>query len=1340
MTRMCVTPEHSLFRQIIILLLPILLASSVFAQQEEDYTPSGTGMWVYTPPSYDPDGAASPVLIFLHGGSGIANEGTNLNLLTDNADQDLPSKLIHQGFWDTSLPLVVVSPQLPRDFDVFEKNNQTWPETLVDEVIEYVKDNYNIDESRIYMSGISLGGNGTWNYAANYPDKLAAIAPMSGVTDIAWACQLKDIPIWAFHGENDPNVKPHFTVNLVNAILECSPAGAYTPQLSLVPAQLHEGWNPILNGKAQYDVYRWLLKFQKGNNTNKSPFVTAGGDRLIALPQATFYIAGDYFDVDGTVSSVIWTRVSGPASVQLSDVNTSILKLTNLAAGTYTFRLTVTDDDGAQSFDDMTLVVHSTPTGGRAVVTDLILTDGSEANIRSLVQDDVIDLSSLGTHSINIRAALNGGSSARFSINAYDYVSARNTSSGNSLLKPTNQDWKPAEEVYLLCATPYSANNLQGTAGYCTCYKITFGRTTYYVKPNSNFSQPSSWTANPDGTGANPASLSAVPLRLVVANNATVSTETTLHQGSTVTVMPGSTLTLGARLLQSGDGFTNLNAEGNSTIRITAPDVLLGSLSSQSTVIMEGGSYRFQPAIFGNLTIRGTGNKSPANGATIYVRNVLKVEPNVLLQNSGQNNAEYVVMGTFDMQSTTLPTATRAFPIRFGGTNPVLNLSVPRVRFESITVQNDITLSVLPMGARVVEIDSDDGKGHLTIEDRGKLKLNGNQLDLRNIVAINPNNETGTIDLGGSSFTLDSDEDGIFNLYPERGNHTFTSFEFTATSGSDLFVRDSLRITDQLTVSGGTVHSNGFITLASTGQDHAASVAQLTGSAAIVGDVNVERYIEPGRKWKYVSFPVTGMNVQDLQDYVPVTGGFNGASTGPGLLTNPSLYYYHEPSGGWIPYPAANSNNQQPLELGRGYSVFMRNETVAEKVVATGELRVGQFQFTLTPDPDVNTTDNGWNLVGNPYASSILWGPTGWTRSQVNQTIYIRDNNSGSFQVWDGDTGDEDTFNGVIASGQSFWVRTTGNTPQLNITEAAKVSSDATFYRTKSDVSALKVRLSYDEHADNTYLKFTAGGKPSFDDDRDGVKQKNDHINFSVLTSDGVPVAIKNLSDTLCIHETALAFEPLSTGLHAIKVEGSAFTKTIAKLRLIDHYLDSTVTLLEGEQYTFSVTGEQKSAAKDRFSLWIETGNTPDPVISFADGLLTTSGKAVQWLLNGNEIAGATSPTLEPEEEGDYQVRVTKGGCTKTSEKYAFRITSASPGAGEIAVYPNPAREYLKVVGLTSPGTAYRITTVTGTVIQRGTLAADAESIIPTDTLAPGVYMLHLQDASGLQRFKVVIR
>ena len=1313
------------------------------AQQVARVSPDGTKFWAYTPTSYDEDDpTGSPLLIALHGGSGI---GDDLDILTTNKNANdrwhlTPARLIYQDRWNTDLPFVVISPQLKRDESIPNYNNQTWPVTIVDEVLEFVKDEYNIDETRIYLTGISLGGNGVWSYAANFPSKVTAIAPMSGVTDAGLACQLKDMPVWAFHGENDALVRPQFSIDMVNSILTCNPPGAYKAHLSLIPSRYHEGWNEIYDGSSTYDLYSWFLKFSKGDNSNKSPFVTAGGDRLIALPLSTFYVAGDYYDADGDVSNVVWTRVSGPAGVQLADANTRILKLTNLAAGTYVFRLTVTDDDGAQSSDEMTLVVHNSASG--MVITDVILTNGDEVNIRSLTQDDVVNLSDLGTHRINIRAVTTGGAgSVRFSINAFNVVAANNTASNASLLR--GDDWKPADETYLLCATPYSGTLGAGTSGYCTCYKITFGRKTYYAKPNSNFGQLSSWTENANGTGASPASLTAAPLNLIVPDNATVSTQTTLNGNSKVIVSPGSTLTLNALIVNDGGGgFTNMHAENNSTVRVTVDNATLGTLASESTVIMDGSAgYRFPTAIYGNLIFRGTAPWQPQNGASIVVLNELKVEPNVLLQNSGNNSAEFVVLGKFDMQSSSLPAVNRAFPIRFGGTNPVLNINAARVRFKSLTVQNDVVLSVLSPGSRVVEINSQNGDGHLTIENLGKLQLNGNQLDLKNTKGINPNNETGVIDFGGTSASLHPDVSGIFNLYPERGNHTFTTFEFTAPSGSELFVRDSLKVTDQLVVSGGTIHSNGYITLASTGQNHAASVAQLNGSATIVGNVNVERYVEPGRKWKYMSFPVTGMNVADLQDYVPVTGGFNGADTGPGLGVDASLYYYHEPSGGWIPYPAANSNNQQPLNLGTGYAVFMRNSTVAEKVIATGQLRVGQFQFTLTPDPDPNNEDDGWNLIGNPYASSIFWGTTGWTRSQVNQTVSIRDNDLGSFRVWDGETGDADNFDGVIASGQSMWVRTIGSNPQLTITEAAKAAADGTFFRTANDVSALRVKLTYDEHYDNAYIKFKPGGNPALDNERDAVKRKNDHINFAVLTSDGASVAIKNLSDTLCIHETALAFEPSSTGLHTIMVEGTAFTKTIAKLRLIDHYLDSTVTLAEGEEYTFSVTGEHKSAAKDRFSLWIETGNTPDPVITFTDGMLTTTGaKSVQWLLDGVEIPGATGLTLQPEAEGEYQVRMTKGGCTKTSEKFAFRITSTSPTTGEVAVYPNPARGHLNVAGVTNPGTSYSIISVTGTVVQQGTLSADAPLLIPTDHLAPGVYMLHLQDSKGLLRFRVVIQ
>ena len=124
-----------------------------------------TKFWIYTPKGYSTLREGYPLLISLHGGSAI---GDNLNMLFERTHEN-PPQLIHINKW-FDLPFVVVSPQLRRDPKVPHYNEQNWPPDLVDEVVQYVIDQYNIDPKRVYVTGISLGAAGAWNYAAAYPD------------------------------------------------------------------------------------------------------------------------------------------------------------------------------------------------------------------------------------------------------------------------------------------------------------------------------------------------------------------------------------------------------------------------------------------------------------------------------------------------------------------------------------------------------------------------------------------------------------------------------------------------------------------------------------------------------------------------------------------------------------------------------------------------------------------------------------------------------------------------------------------------------------------------------------------------------------------------------------------------------------------------------------------------------------------------------------------------------------------------------------------------------------------------------------------------------------------
>jgi predicted esterase len=150
----------------------------------------------YLPKNYKTDTLKKwPLIIYLHGGS---DRGNDLNKLYSSGIPD-------QIFRGREFPFIIISPQCPEHI---RWSTDKWFENFFEEVT----DRYRIDTNRVYLTGFSLGGSGTWYLAAKYPDKFAAIAPISGFTSHMDFIddnidKLSNIPIWAFHGKID-NVVP----------------------------------------------------------------------------------------------------------------------------------------------------------------------------------------------------------------------------------------------------------------------------------------------------------------------------------------------------------------------------------------------------------------------------------------------------------------------------------------------------------------------------------------------------------------------------------------------------------------------------------------------------------------------------------------------------------------------------------------------------------------------------------------------------------------------------------------------------------------------------------------------------------------------------------------------------------------------------------------------------------------------------------------------------------------------------------------------------------------------------------------------------------------------------
>ncbi len=177
-----------------------------------------------------------PVLIFLHGKS---LSGTDLNRVRRYG----VLRAMDKG---KKIPAIVVAPQLAKG---------SWNPDKVLEVLEYVKINYNVDESRIYVCGMSLGGYGTLHFAGKHADKITAAVAICGGGNVSDGCKLATIPLWIQHGDVDYIVPMSESKKVVEAIKKCDESADVT--LTIIKGGNHGNVERLFHEDAMYD---WLFK------------------------------------------------------------------------------------------------------------------------------------------------------------------------------------------------------------------------------------------------------------------------------------------------------------------------------------------------------------------------------------------------------------------------------------------------------------------------------------------------------------------------------------------------------------------------------------------------------------------------------------------------------------------------------------------------------------------------------------------------------------------------------------------------------------------------------------------------------------------------------------------------------------------------------------------------------------------------------------------------------------------------------------------------------------------------------------------------------------------------
>ena len=360
--------------------------------------------------------------------------------------------------------------------------------------------------------------------------------------------------------------------------------------------------------------------------------------------------------------------------------------------------------------------------------------------------------------------------------------------------------------------------------------------------------------------------------------------------------------------------------------------------------------------------------------------------------------------------------------------------------------------------------------GSISFEVLGELQgdgeINGGALDsilLKGPVGI------GNLDLGYVGFTGSSVQDVTQNL-------SFNTLEIDNGQGvsmtGDVFVSGTLKLT-----SGTLILAPGSVLIANN-------------QSVTAGDIQVSREINGSTGWRLLTAPLTS-TYGDFLDSI-FTQGYTGSDSATG---SPSILWYDETYVGTDNQRWRKPSNMTDATIpGRGLFVYVFG-TIAGEPSYVNDLPV---VLDIKGDQDLGTAgvfdfgvsytalaDTGWNLVGNPFPATIDWDAGGWTRTNMDNTIYIWDESlnsgNGGYLTWNGVTGS--LGDGLITPFQGFWVKANAAGPQLKVNVSNKTVGGV-FYKVTNEPAVLVFRAELDTLESLTHVLFRSGSsvqKDSYD-------------------------------------------------------------------------------------------------------------------------------------------------------------------------------------------------------------------------------------------------------------------
>lgn len=548
------------------------------------------------------------------------------------------------------------------------------------------------------------------------------------------------------------------------------------------------------------------------------------------------------------------------------------------------------------------------------------------------------------------------------------------------------------------------------------------------------------------------------------------------------------------------------------------------------------------------------------------------------------------------------------------------------------TLANDVTIE----SGHNISVSSSVAVNNLTVT--GTLSL-ANLIDVEGNITNNgtiTNSSGARIFVGGnwnnnsssSNFTAcDSVTfDGTANPSTITGNTDWGILTLNNTNGVTINSGNQ-NIFEKLNIKNGALTTGGLITLKSS-QNGTAQMDNIeTGSVS--GNITIERYLDLTAKdgWREVTSPLQGSTLQDWQQDGVIFSGFSGSDYPTYSFI--SAYTYNEPSAngvaddGWT----SPTNITNPVSATNGHRIYF--DSLAYTLTTSGSPNTGTQIINVTQNGGGGNADqqNGWNLIGNPYPCTIDWSKlSSGDRNNIENSIWIFNQTSGNYGVWNGSSGTLGVDN-KIASSQAFWVHATSNTGSVTFNEEDKIIDDKAFIKSFQMTEEIKIRLSGDinSYYDEVAIKRLDSATSSFD-------YKYDLLKLFTDIPDYAPSLYSIIDDSLfvsvnCINKnnnTEIVFnaEPgdsahgnynLDFTIPELFMQGGC-------LFLTDLQLDSTIDLRQNNSYSFTTN----DSINPRFKLNIFRDYDVNVV-----GSSCYSSNDGQVIIDGDSIIGSTFDLLD---------------------------------------------------------------------------------------------------------------